>query len=142
MATPSLPVRPPAVVKVPVKIMVGDTELDLGTMHVETRAAASSARAALGNLLDSAAHIVRRNPDGWPRQLWWVGENVPLPGSLARGTVVQIDQRAKRYLVDTGKTKPVPVLWSEVDPLASHCALTLDAVIDAVESYGRTGTRR
>lgn len=137
MATEPVPVTVPAVLDVPVRVVVGDTVVDLGTMRVEPRAVASSVRAALGNLLDSAAHVVRHNPEKWPRQVWWVGDEVPLPGSLDRGVVIQVDQANKRYLVDTGKTKPVPVRWSEVDPMASHCSLTLGAVLAAVESYGR-----
>jgi hypothetical protein len=110
----------PGVVAMPVTLTVGDVELHLGTVNVELPARQGQGAAALAALLRGVAEVVAGQRHGWPRQHWWVGDSVKLPGSVARGRVVQVDERAKTYLVDVGRTLPVVVRWSQVDPLASR----------------------
>jgi hypothetical protein len=118
----------PNVVDMPVRLVVGDVELRLGTVAVELPARRGQGAAALANLLRAAAEVIAGRRHNWPRQAWWVGDDVRLPASVARGRVVQVDQHAKSYLVDVGGRRPVRVLWSEVDPVAAREQVDPNAV--------------
>ena len=136
------PDSPAVAVLVPVTVTIGDTELELGAVRVEPGARPAQVRAAVANLLRTSAHLAATGPDGgpeWPRQAWWTGDTVTLPGSVARGTVVQVDRNRRRYLVDSGRGPLVPVAWSAVDRLASPSKLPADAVVASVLAYGATG---
>jgi len=126
----------PNVVDMPVRLVVGDVELRLGTVAVELPARRGQGAAALANLLRAAAEVIAGRRHNWPRQAWWVGDDVRLPASVARGRVVQVDQHAKSYLVDVGgRRRPVRVLWSEVDPVAAReqvDPIALRAVLNAL----------
>lgn len=128
----------PSTVDVPVTVTVGDVELELGAVRIEPGARPAQVRAAVANLFRTSASAVQSNRDTWPRQAWWVGDTVTLPGSVARGTVVQVDRGNKRYMVDTGRAALVPVPWSAVDRLASPSRLPVDAVVASVLAYGAT----
>ncbi|GLY55201.1 hypothetical protein [Lentzea sp. NBRC 102530] len=122
---------------VPITLMIGNTAVSLGNLQVPLHARTDdelvtdgprlvdhAARSALANLFRTAAAVIEEKTHGqWPRQAWWVGDRVPLPGSRDHGVVVQVDTRNRRYFVDTGKTKPVPVRWGQVDRLAAPCSL-------------------
>lgn len=139
MSAPTAGLTFPAghVVDMPVRLVVGDVELHLGTIAVELPVRRAQSAAALANLLRAAAEVVAGRRHNWPRQAWWVGDDVRLPASLARGRVVQVDQHHKTYLVDVpGRRDPVRVLWSEVDPVAAREQVdpaALRAVLDALD---------
>lgn len=136
----SAPIRvaAPPVVDLPVVVQLGGVEVHLGRITVDVPPRHGQIAATVANLFrTAAATIAGADRHEWPRQAWHVHDSVPLPGSVARGTVVQVDAANKRYIVDTGRGL-VPVLWSAVDTSAARASFvpaTIDAAVASVLAH-------
>lgn len=136
--TPPLSVPLTSTSAVPIRIRIGSAQVHLGDLVLAHARGGRDLPAQLANLLRAAADaLTGGHPDGWPRQRWYPSDHVQLPGSVAHGTVVQVDTRAKTYRVDVGAVAgPVTVSWSDVDqPGVELCNCSPDLAAAVARAY-------
>jgi len=127
---------PPITAPVPVELRIGDYTLKLGELRAPGRRYRDPRPLLeLANLLRLAAEACGGHRHAWPRQRWYVGDKVRLPGAVAHGVVAQVDVRAKTYLVDLGWFGVVSLAWSEVDQPHSRCVLDAEYVRSVLSEF-------
>lgn len=119
---------------VPVTIQLGTGEarsdIGLGDLVLPVPLPEGELARQLGNLLRAAADAISTHRHGWPRQRWHRGDQVKLPGSLAHGTVVQVDVLNKHYLLDLGSRGLARVSWQQVDKPPAACLPHLAVTVE------------
>lgn len=130
--TPDAQLPVPHGVEVPVSITIGSKTIPAGRLQLKMPGGDSQVTAELANLLRALADQLVDERHSWPRQVWRVRDRVQLPASIARGTVVQVDQRRKVYLVDLGAAGTTEISWHEVDRPTAKVELKPAVAVAAV----------